>query len=97
MEMYMTETSEGGGQDEKIPSHSSEIPKHPKRMIVLRWRSCLPPPPFLYSALKCMLMSSNQGQILVLCFGEELGQETGALNPHTAICVRYEENNGISP
>lgn len=44
-----------------------------------------------------MLMSSNQGQILVFCFGEESGQETGALNPHTAICVRYEENNGISP
>lgn len=77
MEMYFI-VHEGAGR--KIPSQLDEISKHFKRMIILRWSS--PPATnyslfcsILYSALKYMIMSSNQGQIVVFCSVGTWGSE----------------------
>lgn len=70
----------------KIPNHLNEISKHFKRMNFflsscsllkvqvpssIRLFSFLP---FLYSAFKCMIMSSNQEEIVLVC-SEQLGHD----------------------
>lgn len=68
------------GPGRKIASYLNKISKHFKRMIILRQRSPLVANYSLfltvvYSALKCIIMSSNQGQILLFCSVRSWGRK----------------------